>query len=162
MNFPTENFSNNDLLYITITIPCLTVLSYVISGVHKVLLVKLMGKYDNSNPRLLNGRVKKMALNGNKLARMVTRTKACQRNNWENLIIWTATVLIILYFGSKRTYALTLVTIHLVARILYTFAYIFIDKNSFSIIRTILFYTGLIAALLIQFESIISFFNSRN
>ena len=162
MNFPTDNFSNNDLLYITITIPCLTVLSYMISGLHKVLLVRLLGKYDNSNPRLQNSKVKKMALDGNKLARMVTRTKACQRNNWENLIIWTATVLIILYFGSKRTYALTLVTLHLIARLLYTIAYIFINNNSISFVRTVLFYTGLISALLIQFESIISFFNNRN
>lgn len=146
-----------DVTYISLTIPILFFFAYIPHWVQVILTLRYRKAYDNSNPRLFHSLIKDEAKKGDKQAETIVRCRACHKNALEDMIIWTIAVVIAYLFDINRILMLILTSIHLAARILYIPVYMFIANRGASIFRSLLWYVGWIAQMLILFIAVIRY-----
>ena len=155
MNIPDNSLTINDVTYIALTIPILIMLAFVPYFLQVLFTYSYKKTWNNVNPTVLHSIIKDEAKGGNEYAQRIVRCRACHRNCWESLIVYSIAIVFVFLFFQNRTAILILVSFHFVARVLYIPAYIFIGQKYASLIRSVLFWFALLSALTLLFYVII-------
>ena len=156
MNDSDNRLTINDVTYIALTVPILIMLAFVPYFLQVLFTYSYKKTWNNVNPTVLHSIIKDEAKGGNEYAQRIVRCRACHRNCWESLIVYTIAIAFVFLFSHNRTAVLILVSLFFIARILYIPAYIFIGQKYASLVRTMLFWLALLSALTLLFYVIIN------